>query len=48
MSETVLSLTQALVAMPSETTQSNAAINDFLQEWQAQKDKAHAADKAEK
>jgi acetylornithine deacetylase len=33
MSENVLSLTQTLVAMPSETTQSNGAINDFLQGW---------------
>jgi acetylornithine deacetylase len=29
----VIRLTQQLVAMPSETTNSNAAISDFLQEW---------------
>ncbi|MEZ4870536.1 MAG: M20/M25/M40 family metallo-hydrolase [Caldilineaceae bacterium] len=33
MTEDVVKLTQTLVAMPSETTDSNAAINDFLQEW---------------
>ncbi|MBX3010686.1 MAG: M20/M25/M40 family metallo-hydrolase [Caldilineaceae bacterium] len=29
----VIELTQKLIAIPSETTSSNAAINDFLQEW---------------
>lgn len=29
----VIALTQQLIAMPSETTNSNAAISDFLQEW---------------
>ncbi len=33
MNEDVLSLTQTLVAMRSETTESNAAVTDFIHEW---------------
>ena len=33
MTPEVIHLTQQLVAIPSETTNSNAAVSDFLQEW---------------
>ncbi len=33
MNQDVLSLTQTLVAMRSETTESNAAVTDFIHEW---------------